>query len=206
MAIVFNREDMAYRVGFAEGFVFWKPKHRTIKREYLTAGAMNLSDPDQPAYQTIDWVYDTDWKQQYALEVNRVHDYRYTIKRKFDVLPEVSLGGWNPTIECLQYTEDTTIWVENRWAEFAPPTSEWTPSIVMGEWQNIPEYQSWSDGSRRFPFLLATEDTQVSSLFFYRVPDDGTYTLRQLVELGHARLNHDHNTARIGLNFAIKPT
>lgn len=112
MAIVFNREDMAYRVGSATGFAFPRPKHKTIKRVYLNAGSMDLSDPDQPSYQTIDWVYDPDWIRQYALELTKVHDYRYTVKRKFDGLPEVALGEWNPTVECLQYTEDTTIWIE----------------------------------------------------------------------------------------------
>lgn len=206
MAIVFNREDMAYRVGYAEGLSFLRPKHRTIKSIYLSPGAVDITDPDQPTYQTMDWVYDPDWKQQYALEVTKVSNYQYNIKRKFGGLPQVALGGWNPTVECLQYTEDTMIWIENRWAEFDAPSEEWAPSVVMGEWQNIPEYQSWSDRSYRFPFLLATEDTQVSSLFFYRVPDNGAYTLGQLAELGYARLGRDHRTARIGLNFAVKPT
>lgn len=206
MAVVFNREDMAYRVESATGFAFPRPKHKTFKRVYLNAGSMDLSDPDQPSYQTIDWAYDPDWIQQYALELTKVHDYRYTVKRKFDGLPEVALGEWNPTVECLQYTEDTTIWIENRWAEFDVPSGEWKPSVVMGEWQNIPEYQAWADGSRRFPFLLATEDTQISSLFFISIPPNGTYTIRQLKEQGYAYFVYNHPTARIALSTAIKPT
>lgn len=203
MAVILDRADMAYTVRAMGDMMFYMPRHRTIARVRLNAGNnIELSDTNQPVYQTLTWMYDSSWVGQYALLVSKINDNRYQLKRTFADFPAMGLSSWNPTVECLQYNEDSDVSVEGGWASFAPPSQEWAPSPAIGEWTQTSEFQSWTTRNMRFPTLTATETTYTHVLHVNSVPPDGEYTLRSLRELGYAELRFDTVTATATLQTA----
>lgn len=203
MAIMFERTDMCYKIASASALAIRQPKHRVIKRDFLRVGNLSLVDPNQPMYQYMNWVYDASWTGKYKLELQQLSDTRYHLKRNFDELPEAMMAPWNPTVECLQYDENTTVWYDHGNIEFDTLTTEWTPEPVISEWEDVPEYQGWTQ--LRFPRKTVRVRKSTGFLAVYSLPPDGQYTLGQLKELGYAELTYETVTTAISLQTAPKP-
>lgn len=200
MALIFNQTDMSYKIATPQALAIRQPKHRTIKRDFLRVGSLSLVDPYQPSYQYMNWMYDASWIRRYKLELSQLSDTRYQIKRKFTDLPLVTMAPWNPTVECLQYTDATTVWYDHGNIEFDTPTEEWVPQPVLGDWEDVSEYQSWSHPM--FPRKRVSVKVSSGYLAVYSLPPAGQYTLRELKELGYAELQYETVTASITLQTA----
>lgn len=201
--MILNQTDMCYKIATPSALAIRQPKHRAIKRDFLRVGSLSLVDPYQPSYQTLNWSYDPTWIRRYKLELAQVSDTRWQVKRKFTDLPLVTMAPWSPTVECLQYTENTTVWYDHGNIEFDNPTEEWVPQPVITDWENVPEYQSWS--RLTFPRVRVQVRASAGYLAVYRLPPAGQYTLGELRELGYAELQYETLTASVTLQTAPKP-
>lgn len=201
--MILNQTDMSYKIATPQALAIRQPRHRAIKRDFLRIGSLSLVDPYQPSYQYLSWAYDSTWIRQYKLELSKLSDTSYQLKRKFTDLPAVTIAPWSPTVTCLQYTDETMVWYERGNIEFDNPTEEWAPDPLFSEWEDVTEYQSWSRPA--FPRKRVSVRASAGFLAVYQLPPSGTYTLGELKELGYAELKYETVTSSITLQTAQKP-